>query len=101
MIISDEFLIDNYNNQKYNWADIFDVTFNEKLEAICINVGDINIEKYANKKYWFLAKWLTKFDLGVSNGAFFIGKQFADTNNTAFDNIVHFHSFARTRQKSK
>lgn len=98
LVIDKQFLIDNFNGQKFKWADIFEITFNEKRQAISINIGDVNIEKYANNERWFLAKWLTKFDLGISHGTFFIGKQFTDINNTALDNLVKYHNLTRTGQ---
>ena len=98
LVIDDQFLIDNINRQKYNWSDIFDITFSGKHKAICIHVGDANIAKYADNASWFLARWLTKFDLGISHGTFFIGKQFQDINNTALGNLVRFHNLTRAGQ---
>jgi hypothetical protein len=96
LVIGNEFLIDNFNFQKYNWADIFEITYNERKKAICINIGDKNIEKYTENDRWFLAKWVTKTDLRIYHGTFFISNQFIDIKNTAFMNIVHFHSLAQT-----
>ena len=98
LVIDNQFLVDNINSQKYNWSDIFDITFSEKHKAICINVGDVNIAKYSDNASWFLTKWLMKFDLGVSHGTFFIGKQFLDINNTALDNLVRFYNLTQARQ---
>jgi hypothetical protein len=98
LVIDNQFLVDNINRQKYNWSDISDITFSEKHKAICIHVGDRNITKYAENASWFLAKWLTKADLGISHGTFYIGKQFQDTNNTALDNLVRFYNLSRARR---
>jgi hypothetical protein len=98
LVIDNQFLIDNINRQKYNWSDIFDITFSEKHKAICICVGDVNIAKYTDNASWILAKWVIKFDLGISHGTFYIGKQFIDTNNTALDNLVRFYNLIRAKR---
>jgi len=91
LAINDHFLIDNINGQKYEWSDIFEISFSEKHKAIRIVVGDANTAKYANNESWFLSRWVTKFDLGITHGTFILATQFLDPHHTALENLQQFY----------
>lgn len=71
IILNKDYLIDNINQQKICWSDIFQIVHEPKNKRVIIVVGDINKEKYLLSKTG-LSKKIWKVNLDITNGSFWI-----------------------------